>query len=74
MPTHKELPDDRADEGGVATRRAPGPAARTIEFWSALAATGALGVVVGILIWFPIGVCGLSLFLLSLFVLKALRP
>ena len=73
MPTHKELPDDRTNEEVLDTRASPDPAGRTIEFWSALAAVGGLGVVVGTLIWFPLGVCGLLLFLLSLFVLKALR-
>jgi hypothetical protein len=73
MPTHKELPVDRPNEEGFGTRLSPDPAAPTIKFWSTLAGVGALGVVVGTLIWFPLGVCGFLLFLLSLFVLKALR-
>ena len=70
LPTHKELPDDQP----LIERYTPAadPAAGSIRFWSRLAAAGVGGVLLGTLVWFPLAVCGFLLFLLSLFVLKAL--
>ncbi|MGH2965109.1 MAG: hypothetical protein ACRDMH_06985 [Solirubrobacterales bacterium] len=72
MPTHKELPEDRLATASRYERRAD-PAADSIRFWSRLAAAGVVGVLLGTLVWFPLAVCGFLLFLLSVFVLKALR-
>ena len=45
---------------------------RAIELWSQMAAVGAIGILAGGL-WPPLGACGFLLFLLSLFVLRALQ-